>query len=137
MPGLNVDPAETLDLKEIILNWRQESVQAIKDQGEAITRGILSAQSSPFGEGRAIALPVGTPVMILAMDRARVRSLIRASDPDIFIGDMSQLSGGVGYMLPTQAGDEFKTTAQIFAIYSPSGTPAEFPRVFIWNERNV
>lgn len=137
MPGLNVDPAEALDLKEIILNWRQESVQAIKDQGEAVAKSILSAQSAPMFETRTFELTAGTPpVVLLGYDRARVRSLVRASVADVFIGTLAQLSGGLAYPLPVAAGDEIKTMAEVYVAYIPeSGTGTA--RVTAWIERNV
>jgi hypothetical protein len=133
MPGINPDPAESMNVADVIAEFFRKDVPAIVTK---VQRDIVKAQSSLSAAGFARGIAPNVPVLLMAADQSRTRMLLRASVPDIFIGTMSELQSGSGYQLPTQAGDEVKTVSDVYAVYTPSAAPDATARIFVWAERN-
>jgi len=138
MPGLNVDPADSMNVLDVIRAAFSDAVTPLGDKLDNVTRAVLDAQSSPMHSTQSYALTAGAqPVRLLSYDRSRVRALLRASAADVFVGSLEQLQSLTGYPLPVNQGDEFKTIADIYVGYYPVGAPAESVSVFAWVERRV
>lgn len=106
---------------------------------QVIEKFNLLPQSAKSYETFTLQLSVRQPTILLSMDSARTRALIRANTDDVFVGKLSTLasSGAQGYPLPTQAGDEFKNMDELYVVYNPSGTPSSDPvLVAVMVERN-
>lgn len=136
----NVDPAEVLNLEDVLtldafLNLFRDT------QRELITtvRESFPNAASPVYEAFTIEFAASPePILIAGLDRSRKRMLLRASTTDVFVGNRSQLAGGFGYVLPTQAGDEFRSTDELYVRYIPeTPDPTTIVRVSIWIEKEA
>lgn len=134
MAGTNPDPAESFDLIEFL---RSGLAPAVAEGVKNAVREITPPRSANEFQTHNFALNPGAPVVLLGYDRARTRALVRATKADVYIGTLQQLSGGLGYLVPTAAGDEIKTIEEVYALYSPSGSVDTDVRITVWLERSI
>lgn len=137
MPGKNPDPAFSIDdVVKLIHETFEPMPEKIATAVASAQRQIIKEQSAPRFQAFTRQLAVGVPAILVGADRNRSRLMLRASTDDVFIGSLNELSSGFGYPLPTAAGDEIKTTDDIYVLYNPSGSAASNPRVAVWLERS-
>lgn len=137
MPGKMPDPAESFDVVEVLRNvFTKDVTPALAAAVVEGQRQALKFESAPTFEVVSRAVTPGVPTVLIGADRTRVRALMRATVDEIYIGSLGQLQTGFGYPLPVQAGDEIKTTDDVYVLYAPTGTPDPLARVAVWIERN-
>lgn len=87
---------------------------------------VVHIRSADTYEAFTLRISVDTaPVALLGLDKLRVRALIRANVTDVFVGRQEVLASysgfqPVGYILPTQSGDEFKNIDELYVAYRPN-----------------
>lgn len=82
------------------------------------------------------------PVALLGLDTDRVRAMIVASVPDVFIGKMSVLASyngqqPVGFSLPVGFPVELQTISEMYVAYTPNPDVATPAYVSVFVERSV
>lgn len=141
MPGKNPDPAESLDILEVIKETFHRDL-APKLATAVATEVAKVIPNASAGAYETRSLPeVSTPTLLLGQDRQRKRILLQALAIDgWFIGTQSQLASTIGNTVSdgfpvSSIPTEIKTTEEVFAIYI--GTPVPDNRLYAWIERDV
>lgn len=149
MPGKNPDPAESLDILEVIKETFHRDL-APKLASVVATEVAKVIPNASAGAYETRTLPeVTTPTLILGQDRQRKRALIASGVAfGWYIGTYSQLasipvrqsgltSAWDGYPVAgmSAAGIEIRTTEELYAVYAGATTPGN--RLYAWIERDV
>lgn len=131
----------SVDLSELFTKLDQnievnEKIGNVLDH--IIGRSITVEKSPPIGRGYTRQLFEGQVISIAPMDLSRHRLLLSASVTDVFIGERSQLSGDLGFIIPSGNGAnvEINSTQELFAVYKPSAAPGGTTALLsVWSEK--
>jgi hypothetical protein len=114
------------------------TISAIVAQNQSVMK-TLADQSHTSEQFDTFALAITSAsgvVSLIGYDLSRRRMLLRASVDQVYVGKRDQLAGGLGYLLPLAAGDEFKHTDEMFVKYVNSD-PTVTALIYVHVEKDL
>lgn len=113
----NTDHALSGVIAEQLERLLEGITHVVTDNQTAMKQFATQRGSSSVFETLALVLSPGFPVPFAGYDLSRKQITLNTKDDQVYIGHLSQLAGGFGFLVPANAPTVIKTTDDVYAVY--------------------